>query len=173
MTSGRLVGVALAAALAALLGAGYWWLYASAPEQSVAEAPKGPPQLYCIFIQPMSRQPRVEFLFEIKPDGNRLSFDQLYVADINGVEKVVKRPPFPEWQFDPSADPARLHSEMSVFDNSAAGSHMQEITIEIYKYRPETTNREWIEAGLKSIFYRNISGQCQQTRPVTLASTGN
>ena len=66
-------------------------------------------------------------------------------------DKTIKQPPFPEWRFDASAEPARLESEISVFDNSAAGSHTEKITIELYGYHPEKGNREWIESGLKSI----------------------
>ena len=58
-------------------------------------------------------------------------------------------------------------------DNSAAGSHTEKITIELYGYHPEKSNREWIESGLESIHYQNLSGQCQQSRPVPLVSTSN
>ena len=121
-----IIGVAVAGVLA-LLGAGYWAIYASQPqsEERLVEAPKEPPQLHCVLIQ-FTGEPRLSFLFDISQVGNELRFDQLYLVEISGSDKTVKQPPFPEWQFDASAEPARLESEISVFDNSAAGSHTGE-----------------------------------------------
>ena len=168
------IGIAVAGVLAALLAAGYWAIYASRPQSNerLAEAPQEPPQLYCMFIR-YTGQPRLEFLFNIIQAGRELHFDHVYLAEISGSNKTVKQPPFPQWRFDTSAEPARLESEISVFDNSAAGSHTEKITIEIYDYRPEKSNRELIESGLKSIHYQNLSGNCQQTRPVPQVSTSN
>ena len=167
------IGAAVAGVLA-LLVAGYWAIYASQPqsEEGLVEAPKEPPQLHCVLIR-FTGEPRLSFLFDISQVGNELRFDQLYLVEISGSDKTVKQPPFPEWRFDASAEPARLESEISVFDNSAAGSHTEKITIELYDYHPEKSNREWIEAGLKSIQYQNLSGRCQQSRPVPLVSTTN
>ena len=167
------IGVAVAGILA-LLVAGYWALYARPPQskERLAEAPKEPPQLHCVLIR-YTGEPRLSFLFDISQVGNELHFDQLYLVEISGSDKTTKQPPFPEWRLDASAEPARLESEISVFDNSAAGSHTEKITIELYDYHPEKSNREWIEAGLKSIHYQNLSGQCQQSRPVPLVSTAN
>ena len=89
----------------------------------LAEAPKGPPQLHCVLIR-YTGEPRLSFLFDISQVGNELRFDQLYLVEISGLDKTVMQPPFPEWRFDASAEPARLESEISVFDNSAAG-HME------------------------------------------------
>jgi hypothetical protein len=168
------IGVAVAGVLAALLVAGYWAIYAGPPQSTerLAEAPKAPPQLYCMLIR-YSGQPGLEFLFNISQVGPELHFEQIYLVEIRGSDKTIKQPPFPEWRFDASAEPARLESEISVFDNSAAGSHTEKITIELYDYRPEQGNRKWIESGLKSIHYQNLSGQCQQTQPVPLVSTSN
>lgn len=167
------IGVAVAGVLA-LLVAGYWAIYASPPQSNerLVEAPKDPPQLHCVLIW-LTGEPRLSFLFDISRVGSELRFDQLYLIEISGSDKTKKQPPFPEWRFDTSAEPARLESGISVFDNSAAGSHIEKITIELYDYRPEKSNREWIEAGIKSIHYQNLSGQCQQSRPVPLASTSN
>ena len=116
-------------------------------EERLVEAPKEPPQLHCVLIR-FTGEPRLSFLFDISQVGNELRFDQLYLVEISGSDKTVMQPPFPEWRFDASAEPARLESEISVFDNSAAGSHMEKITID----------------------YQNLSGQCQQSRPVPLVS---
>jgi hypothetical protein len=118
-------------------------------------------------------EPRLSFLFDISRVGCELHFDQLQLVEISGSDKTIKQPPFPEWRFDANAEPTRLESEISVFDNSAAGSHTEKITIELYDYQPEKSDREWIESGLKSIHYQNLSGQCQQSRPVPLVSTSN
>lgn len=166
------IGVAVAGVLVALV-AGYWALYASPPEnERIAEAPQESPRLYCVLIQ-YTGQPRLEFLFDIGRAGSELHFEQLFLVEISGTNKTMKQPPFPEWRFDASAEPARLESEISVFDNSAADSHIEKITIELYDYRPEKGNKEWIESGLKSIHYQNLSGNCQQTLPVPLVSTSN
>ena len=119
------IGAAVAGVLA-LLVAGYWAIYASQPqsEEGLVEAPKEPPQLHCVLIR-FTGEPRLSFLFDISQVGNELRFDQLYLVEISGSDKTVMQPPFPEWRFDASAEPARLESEISVFDNSAAGSHME------------------------------------------------
>ncbi|MCC7251120.1 hypothetical protein [Hyphomicrobium sp.] len=118
------------------------------------------PQLYCIFFG-YGRQPRLEFLFNVDRD-DRLRFRQLYLIEINGSQRSVdaKQPPFPEWTFDTTDNPSRLRSEIKVFDNTAAGFHMETITIEIYGYQPETAARQEFEAGLKNIHYQNLPGQC-------------
>jgi hypothetical protein len=168
------LGVAVAGVLAALLAAGYWTLYADPPQSTerLADAPKGPPQLYCMFIR-FTGEPRLELLFNIGHAGGELQFEQVYLAEFSGRDKTLKQPPFAKWRFDAGAEPARLESEISVFDTSAAGSHSETITIELYAYRPEQGNSAWIESGLKNIYYQNLSGKCQQTRPVPLVSTSN
>lgn len=167
------IGVAVAGVLA-LLVAGYWAIYANRPQpkERLAEAPKESPQLHCVLIW-LTGEPRLSFLFDISRVGSELRFDQLHLVEIRGSDRTTKEPPFPAWRFDTGAEPARLESEISVFDNSAAGSHIEKITIELYGYRPEKSDREWIEAGIKSIHYQNLSGQCQQSRPVPPVSTGN
>ena len=84
----------------------------------------------------------MSFLFDISQVGNELHFDQLYLVEISGSDKTIKQPPFPEWRLDAGAEPARLESEISVFDNSATGSHTEKIMIELYDYYPEKSNRE-------------------------------
>lgn len=169
------LGVAVAGVVvAALLVAAYWAIYAGPPQsiERLAEAPAEPPRLYCVLIR-YTGQPGLEFLFNISRVGTELHYEQIYLVEIRGSDKTIKQPPFPPWRFDVSAEPARLESEISVFDNSAAGSHIEKITIELYDYRPEKSNKGWIESGLKSIHYQNLSGQCQQTLPVPLLSTSN
>ncbi len=153
--------------------AGDWAIDASPPQpdKKLVEAPKEP-QLHCLLIG-YTGEPRLAVLFDIRQVGSGLRYEQLHLVEIRGSHKTRKEPPFPEWRFDTSAEPARLESEISVFDNSAAGSHTEKITIELYDYRPEKSNKEWIESGLKSIHYQNLSGNCQQSRPVPLVSTSN
>jgi hypothetical protein len=166
--------VAVAGVVAALLAGAYWALNASSPqpnEDRLVAAVAEPPQLYCMIIR-FTGEPRLEFLFDIERAGSELQFEQLYLIEIVGSDKT-KLPPLPEWRFDAGAEPARLESEIRVFDNSAAGSHTEKITIELYDYHPEKADKGWIEAGMKSIHYQNLSGQCQQSGPVPPASTGN
>lgn len=119
------------------------------------------PQLYCIFFGFNGREPRLELLFNVDRE-DRLRFRQLYLIELNGRERSVdaKQPPFPEWTFDASTNPSRVSSEIRVFDNTLAGSHMQPITIEIYNYQPETASRQDFEASLKNIHYQHLPGQC-------------
>jgi len=140
------------------------------PAETRAEAPAEHPQLHCLLIG-YTGEPRLALLFDIRQAGSALRYEQRHLVEISGSHRTRKEPPFPDWRFDASAEPARLESEISVFDNSAAGSHTEKITIELYDYRPERSNKEWIESGLKSIHYQNLSGNCQQSRPVTQVST--
>jgi len=166
-STGAVVGV-----LVALLTVWYLAIYAKqpAPEQKLVEAPKQPPQLYCVLIR-VTGEPRLEFLFNISQVGNEFHFDQVFLVEIWSTDKTVKQPPFPPWKFDANSDLSRLESEISVYDNSAAGSHMEKITLELYGYRPDKVSRGWIESGLKSVYYQNLSGQCQQKTPVTPVAT--
>jgi len=168
------IGIAVAGILAALVVAAYWAIYSRPPQSNerLAETPQGPPQLHCMFIR-FSAEPRLEVVFDISRVGSELHFDQIYLAEFSGANKTVKQAPFPEWRFDAGAEPARLESEISVFDNSATGSHEETITIEVYDYRPERPKTGWIESGLKSVNYQNLSGNCAQTGPVPLVSTSN
>jgi hypothetical protein len=140
------------------------------PAETRAEAPAEQPQLHGLLFG-YTGVPRRARRFDINQAGRALRYEQLQLVEIRGSQRTVKEPPFPDWRLDTSAEPARLESEISVFDNSAAGSHTETITIELYDYRPERSNKEWIESGLKSIHYQNLSGNCQQSRPVTQVST--
>lgn len=169
------IGIALAVVVAALLTVGYWAIYESPPQSNKerAEAPKEkPPQLHCVLIG-YTGAPRVAFLFNISRAENGPRFEQVYLIENLGSDRITKEPPFPAWRFDASDEPARLESEISVFDNSMAGSHTEKIAIELYDYRPERGSKGFIEAGLKNIHYQNLSGTCQQSRPAPLISTRN
>ena len=134
--------VAVAGVVAALLAGAYWALDASSPqpnEDRLVAAVAEPPQLYCMIIR-FTGEPRLEFLFDIERAGSELQFEQLYLIEIVGSDKT-KLPPLPEWRFDAGAEPARLESEIRVFDNSAAGSHTEKITIELYDYHPEKADK--------------------------------
>ena len=68
--------------------------------------------------------------------GARPHFEQIYLVEISGSNKTIKQPPFPDWRFDDSAEPARLElkSASSITRRQAL---VQKITIELYDYRPE------------------------------------
>ncbi len=149
--------IALAGILAALLMTGSWitgsWMIDASPPQPAekrAAAPAEHPQLHCLLIG-YTGEPRLALLFDIRPAGNDLRYEQRQLVEIRGSQRTVKEPPFPDWRLDTTGEPGRLESEISVFDNSAAGSHTEKVTIELYDYRPERSNKEWIESGLKSI----------------------
>lgn len=169
---------AVPACVLAILAGTYWaWgaLYPGAEDVRVAaesgggvngeDAPKGEPQLYCFFYQFTIHQPRLEFLFNVDEEQGRLHFRQLYFVELNGSEKTmdVKEPPYPEWNFNSSDNPIRLESEIRVVDNTQAGFHTEPITIEIYNYQPDVMNRrKKLEAGLKSVEYQHLPGECYQ-----------
>jgi hypothetical protein len=136
--------IALAGILAALLMTGPWmagsWMIGASPPQPAetrAEAPAEHPQLHCLLIG-YTGEPRVALLFDIHQAGSDLRYEQRQLVEIRGSQRTVKEPPFTDWRLDTSAEPARLDSEISVFDNSAAGSHTETITIEFYDRRKAT-----------------------------------
>ena len=164
------VGVVLVG-LAALLAAGYWAIFGSPPQatEERAEAPQGPPQLECVFIG-FTGTPRLAAVFNLSRDGNQPQFEQIYLAELDGSRRRVKEPPFPRWQFDASDEPARLESEIEVFDNMTASSHTEDIAIEFYNYRPERRYSGLIEVGLRNNHYKNLSGSCRQSRSLPAGS---
>lgn len=170
-----IAGLAMAGAVTALLATAYWAaLETPTPPDPdhVAAAPQKPPQLQCVFIG-YTGAPRVVFLFDMSRDGNEPRFEQASLTEISGTGRTTKKPPFPAWRLDTSVEPARLESEITVIDNTAAGKHIEQIAIELYKYRPESSNSGFIEAGLKNIHYQNLSGTCQQSRSLPLVSASN
>lgn len=169
-----IVGLAIAGAVTALLATGYWATQEAptTPNPEHVAAPAAPPQLQCVFIG-YTGAPRVAFLFDMTRDGNEPRFEQTSLTEISGTGRTTKKPPFPDWRLDTSVEPARLESEITVIDNTAAGKHIEQIAIELYKYRPEGTNPGFIEAGLKNIHYQNLSGSCQQSRSLPLTVSSN
>lgn len=141
------IGAAVAGVLA-LLVAGYWAIYASQPqsEEGLVEAPKEPPQLHCVLIR-FTGEPRLSFLFDISQVGNELRFDQLYLVEISGSDKTVKQPPFRNGDSMPAPNP-RGWNPRSV----------------------SSITRRQARIWRKSIHYQDLSGQCQQSRPVPLVS---
>jgi hypothetical protein len=73
------IGVAVAGGLAAFLAAGYWAFFAGSPRSTerLVEAPKQPPQLYCVFIR-FTGEPRLEFLFDIDQTESKVRFELLH-----------------------------------------------------------------------------------------------
>lgn len=169
-------GAVLACVLAILAGAYWAWgaLYPGAGNVRVAaengdvnagDAPKGEPQLYCLFYKFTIQQPNLEFLFNVDEEQGQLHFRQLYFVELNGSERSmdIKEPPYPEWNFNSADNPIRLESEIRVVDNTQAGFHTEPITIEIYNYQPDITNRrKKLEAGLKSVKHQHLPGECYQ-----------
>lgn len=89
-TTGAVVGV-----LAALFTVWYLAIHSKPqPEQKLVEAPKQPPQLYCMLIR-LTGEPRLEFLFNLSQAGPEVHFDQVLLVEIWSTDKTVKRPPFP------------------------------------------------------------------------------
>ena len=168
------IGIAVAGLLAALVVAAYWGdLSTATPVERKARRGSAGAAAAALYVYPIQRGAAFGGRFGISRVGSELHFDQIYLAEFSGSNKTVKQAPFPEWRFDAGAEPARLESEISVFDNSATGSHEETITIELYDYRPEQPKTGWIESGLKSVNYQNLSGNCAQTDPVPLVSTSN
>jgi hypothetical protein len=149
-----------------------WWQWPGnpslPPDAGKIQAVNAAPQLTCIFYKFTIQRPTLEFGFNVEGKLDEPRFEQHYVATSNGEERIVdvKDTPYPVWQFDPSSEPKRLQSEIRVLDTSLAGHHTEPVTIELYSYNPKTISPEWFEAGIKSVHYQNLPGQCRQAIPL-------
>ncbi|MFD1331140.1 hypothetical protein ACFQ4O_03940 [Methylopila musalis] len=122
--------------------------------------------LYCTFYVFVESRPFVAFLLD-KDQANPLRYQQVYVQKGDGDttdynELMGERP---AWRFDGAAEPPRLSSTVMVPDSRAqAGVSPQDIAIEVRGFDGEAVGATWYEASLKSIYYQNLPGKCQQAQ---------
>ena len=104
--------------------------------------------LDCAFHDGASRIPKVGFTFAMT--GTPAAYVQIDRRATDGSHGGVGSAdaPRPAWTFDGSNDPATL--------TSPDGS----IGITLHADRPEA-GTTWFEAGLRSVRYRNLDGQCR------------
>lgn len=182
MANRRMTIVALAVSLGVLAVAAplasMWWRSEDGPSPAprssdggkapgqgqAGRRPADQVQLDCIFYRFTIERPTFEFLFTVEGEPGKPRFKQLLVATINGSQRSVdmKEAPYPEWRLDPAPEPKELTTTIDVYDNSAKGQHSESVTIQLYKYDPAARSGGWIEAGMKSIHYQNLPGQCRQ-----------
>lgn len=144
---------------------------APAPVAQPAAAPSGEAKaktvsLYCTFYVFVESRPFVAFLLD-RDEADPLRYDQVYVAKADGDttdynELMGERP---VWRFDGAAEPPRVNSTVMVPDSRAqAGVSPQDIAIEVRGFDGKAVGSAWYEASLKSIYYQNLPGKCQQTQ---------
>lgn len=106
--------------------------------------------LGCAFYDAESRIPKVEFTFAVT--GTPAAYVPIDQREVDGAHGGFGSAdvPRPAWTFDGSGDPATL--------TSPDGS----IGIKLYAYRPKA-GTTWFEAGLRSVRYRNLDGQCRNS----------
>lgn len=123
-----------------------------APEASQPVA-AADPRLYCEFYNFASRTPKVGFYFTAPAGGG--DYAQIFQKDADGEQTIFD--PRPAWTHVRDGDPPTL--------NSPDGA----ITINLYgdarnATRPATAaSGGWFEAGLRSVRYLNLEGQCRRT----------
>ncbi len=125
-----------------------------------------PPRLYTRADAPLSSGSRVwSSVLNISRRWDRAALrPDLYLGVRSRAPRTmtIKQPPIPRIAAHsmPVADPRAGWNpgRSACFDTSAAGSHVEKITIELYDYRPEQSNKGWIEFGLKSIHYQEPVG---------------
>lgn len=149
------IGAGLAAAaLAALLAT---WDEAPPPSRAAAPAPtpRNPaePRLYCEFYNFASRTPRVGFYFTAPAGGT--DYAQIFQREADGAQTIFE--PRPTWSYDRTGEEPRLSSPDGA------------IRINLYGDAPgaarpaSAASGGWFEAGLRSVQYLNLEGQCRRT----------
>ncbi|MFG5119856.1 hypothetical protein [Methylorubrum sp. POS3] len=120
-----------------------------------AEAPKAAAEarLYCEFYNFASRHPKVGFYFTAPTGGSE--YAQIFQQEADGAQTIFE--PRPAWTYDRDGEEPTL--------NSPDGA----IRINLYGDAKNATRPAsaasggWFEAGLRSIQYLNLEGQCRRT----------
>jgi len=110
------------------------------------------PRLYCEFYNFASRTPKVGFYFTAPAEGD---YAQIFQKDADGEQTIFD--PRPAWTYVRDGEQPTLTSPDGA------------ITINLYgdarnATRPATAaSGGWFEAGLRSVRYLNLEGQCRRT----------
>lgn len=108
--------------------------------------------LYCEFNNFADQTPLVGFYFRVEGVASAPAVSLLFQREQDGgqVNFEGQDGPSPHWDFDESGSPPAIH---------APEGDMQ---INLYGYDPRKPGKVWFEAGLRSIRYKNLGGQCRQ-----------
>ncbi|WP_288588790.1 hypothetical protein [uncultured Methylobacterium sp.] len=109
--------------------------------------------LFCEFTNMADQAPRVGFYFRAVPERASPAFALVFRREQDGSQVDFGGPeaPSPLWMLDGSDSPAVLRSPED------------DTRIILYGYEPGRTGTVWFEAGLRSIPYKNLGGQCRQS----------
>ncbi|WP_438346279.1 hypothetical protein [Methylorubrum populi] len=123
-------------------------------EAATAPAPKpqGESRLYCEFYNFAGRTPKVGFYFA-KPAGEGAAYGQLFQREADGSQTLFDERPI--WTYDRSGEVPTLRApdgaiQINLYGDGGANGH-----------QPDAGG--WFEAGLRSIQYLNLDGQCRRT----------
>ncbi len=123
-------------------------------EAAAAPAPKpqGESRLYCEFYNFAGRTPKVGFYFA-KPAGEEAAYGQLFQREADGSQTLFDERPI--WTYDRSGEAPTLRSpdgaiQINLYGDGGANGR-----------QPDAGG--WFEAGLRSIQYLNLDGQCRRT----------
>lgn len=117
-----------------------------------APKPQGESRLYCEFYNFAGRTPKVGFYFA-KPAGEGAAYGQLVQREADGSQTLFDERPI--WTYDRSGEAPTLRSpdgaiQINLYGDGGANGR-----------QPDAGG--WFEAGLRSIQYLNLDGQCRRT----------
>ncbi len=122
------------------------------PVAAPAQKPSGETRLYCEFYDFAGRTPRVGFYFAGPKDGST-TYGQLFQREADGSQTLFDARP--AWTYDRSGEAPTLRSpdgaiQINLYGDGGANGR-----------QPDAGG--WFEAGLRSIQYLNLDGQCRRT----------
>jgi len=110
------------------------------------------PSLYCEFYNFVGRSPKVGFTFALPGPGAGSVVRQLNQIESDGTRATFASEggAVPLWTFDAGAPPTLVSPD-------------EAIRIVLYGYEGTKSANAWFEAGLRSIQYLNLDGQCRRS----------
>ncbi|MGE7152679.1 hypothetical protein ACQKJ1_02935 [Methylorubrum rhodesianum] len=122
------------------------------PAAAAAPKPRGETRLYCEFYDFTGRTPKVGFYFAGSAGGGT-AYGQLFQREADGSQTLFDERP--TWTYDRSGEAPTLRSpdgatQINLYGDGGANGR-----------QPDAGG--WFEAGLRSIQYLNLDGQCRRT----------
>ncbi|GJE25855.1 hypothetical protein [Methylobacterium organophilum] len=120
------------------------------PEAEALPPPKpsGERRLYCEFYNFVGRSPKVGFYFAA-PDPEATDYAQIFQREADGAQTIFDTRPI--WTYQRSEETPTLRSPDGA------------IQINLYGDARTRAGGDWFEAGLRSVQYLNLDGQCRRT----------
>ena len=117
-----------------------------------APRPRGETRLYCEFYNFAGRTPKVGFYFA-SPAGGGTAYGQLFQREADGSQTLFDERP--TWTYARDGEAPTLRSpdgaiQINLYGDGGANGR-----------QPDAGG--WFEAGLRSIQYLNLDGQCRRT----------